>query len=183
MNHPKHNRKSMRLEGYDYSYPGAYFVTVCTWDRECLFGRVQNEQMHLNELGRIVEEEWIISGDVYNYIGLDLHVVMPNHFHGVVLIDDHDNIVGTIHESSQQKPTTLTTPKQRRKMILPKFMGRFKMQSSKRINQLCNKSGTPVWQKSFYDHIIRNEDDWNRVREYIINNPLKWALDRFHTTM
>jgi len=167
MNKCKRNRKSVRLQGYDYSSPGAYFVTVCTWSRECLFGHVVDEHMAINEAGRIVVQEWLACGNVYPQVRLDTHVVMPNHFHGIVVID----------ESSLRETVTAG---QRRQMILPKIMGRFKMRSSKRINRLRNTVGLSVWQRGYYDHIIRNEEDLIRIQEYITNNPLKWELDRFY---
>ncbi|MCX7984388.1 MAG: hypothetical protein N3A63_05755, partial [Bacteroidetes bacterium] len=103
-------------------------------------------------------------------VTLDEFVIMPNHIHGVIIINEND-IVGAIHE------LPLQDIKQRRLMTLPKIIGRFKMNVGKHINQLRNTPGIPVWQRNYYEHIIRNEKELNTIREYIINNPLQWEID------
>jgi len=180
-----HHRRSIRLQDYDYSSEGAYFVTICARHRECLFGEIQNEQMILNEYGKIVEQCWLDLPNHYHNIVLDAYIIMPNHFHGIIFITDNvDNVdnVRAIHElhlhelplhelplqSSQQ------SSQQRRKMLLPKIIGRFKMNAAKQINQIRNTPGIPVWQRNYYEHIIRNEESLNNIRNYIVNNPSKW---------
>ena len=175
-NRVKEYPKSMRLAGYNYSWPGAYFVTVCTFEKRCLFGRVDNEKMHINAYGKIVKREWISACKSYPDVYCDYYIVMPNHFHGVVFINAP---AGAIAGSPQQKDWAPVTRKDRRQMLLPKIIGRFKMQTAKNINFMRNTSGSAIWQRSYYDHIIRNEEDLTRIREYIINNPIKWELDRF----
>jgi len=131
---------------------------------------IRNDAMAENQFGKIVREIWT---DLPNHyaIELDEFVIMPNHVHCIIIINDSP--VGAIHESPLQRDTV----SKRRKMLLSKTIGRFKMTSAKRIN-LCRKSpGIPVWQRGFYEHIIRNDADLHRIREYITNNPLKWALD------
>jgi REP element-mobilizing transposase RayT len=166
----RHHRRSIRLRGYDYSRAGAYFVTVCTHNRECLFGEIVDREMVLNDAGKIVADEWMKIAKIRNEIELDQWIVMPNHIHGILVINDP---VGAIHESPLQMTVT-----QRRNMALPKLIGRFKMLSSKGINEMRGTPGRPVWQRNYYEHVIRNDDEMNRAREYIINNPAKWALDR-----
>ena len=167
---PRPNRRSIRLRGYDYSQAGAYFLTVCVQNRECLFGEIADGQMALNDAGKVVADEWTKIAKICNEIELDKWIVMPNHFHGVLVINDS---VGAIHESPLQMTVT-----QRRNMELPKLIGRFKMLSSKRINEIRNTSDVKLWQRNYYEHVIRNDDELNRIREYIVNNPAKWALDR-----
>ena len=212
-NPDKHHRRSIRLQGYDYSQYGAYFVTLCTQNRECLFGEIVNGEMILNEYGKIVEQCWFNLPNYYNNIVLDAYIIMPNHFHGIIFINDTidtvDNIgaidigaihVGAIHESPQQpdneSPNTGAipvgaihelpqqpeneSPRQRRKMLLPKIIGRFKMNSAKQINQIRNTSGVPVWQRNYYEQIIRNEKSLEKIRNYIINNPLEWYYDDYN---
>jgi len=177
----KHHRHSIRLQGYDYSSEGAYFVTICVKDRECLFGKIQNEQMILNEYGKIVEQCWLNLPNHYHNIVLDAYIIMPNHFHGIIfIVDSSDNNVRAInvraiHESPRQQ--------QRRKMLLPKIIGRFKMNSAKQINQIRNMPGVPVWQRNYYEHIIRNEESLNNIRNYIINTPSKWFNDEYSSKM
>jgi REP element-mobilizing transposase RayT len=172
---PQRNRRSIRLQGYDYSQAGAYFVTICTQNRECLFGEIADRQMVLNDAGKIVADEWMKIAEISNEIELGKWVVMPNHFHGILVINDS---VGAIHESPLQMTVT-----QRRNMALPKLIGRFKMLSSKRINETRNTPGAKLWQRNYYEHIIRNDDELNRIREYIINNPAQWEMDRENPMM
>ncbi|MBU0655046.1 MAG: transposase [Gammaproteobacteria bacterium] len=174
-----HHRRTIRRREYDYSQRGAYFMTICTRDRECLFGEIVNETMHMNEYGRIIAEEWAALTEVQDAIEIGEFVVMPNHFHGIIIftvdIDDIDHVdhtVGAIHELPLQE--------QRRKMALPKVIGRFKMRSAKRINLCRNTSGIPVWQRNYYEHIIRDQADYTRIAEYITDNPRRWVNDSLH---
>ncbi len=168
-------RQSRRLPDYDYSKPGAYFITVCTQGNYPLLGKVIDGRMILNEYGEIVEECWRSIAWHYPGVTLGEYVVMPNHFHGIVHI-------GAILELPLQKPVDSVDRLIRRQMLLPKLTGRFKMVSSKQINQLRQMPGKPVWQRNYYEHIIRNESAYNRIAEYVINNPLQWELDRYHTS-
>ncbi|HPI15715.1 MAG TPA: hypothetical protein PK875_11270 [Spirochaetota bacterium] len=165
----RHRRRSIRLPGYDYSSAGAYFVTICTQNRERLFGEIVDGEMRLNDAGKIVAHEWMNIGKINNEIELDEWIVMPDHFHGILIINV---AVGAIHESPRQM-----TIVQRRNMTLPKLIGRFKMLSSKSINIIRNTPGVPVWQRNYYEHIIRNHESLNRIRAYIANNPAKWKMD------
>ena len=158
-------RRSQRLKGYDYSQPGAYFVTICTHNQQCIFGEITDGNVQLNEIGKTVRDQWLESSEAYAKIILDEFIVMPNHIHGVVILKKSSNFVSRIP---------------RKKITLSKFIGRFKMQSSKKVNQICKSPGTSIWQRNYYEHIIRNEDDLTRTREYIINNPLKWELDKYN---
>jgi putative transposase len=185
-----HHRRSIRLQDYDYSSEGAYFITMCTQNRECLFGEIVNGEMILNEYGKIVEQCWNDLPNHYDNIALDAYVIMPDHFHGIIFIVgaiqesfntsvnsvdsvnavDSINSVGAIHELPRLKQRQ----QQRRKMLLPKIVGRFKMNSAKQINQMRNTPGISVWQRNYYEHIIRDEKSLENIRKYIINNPLQW---------
>ena len=170
----RHRRRTIRLKGYDYSKSGAYFITVCTRNRKCLFGHVINCEMRLNTLGDIVAEEWLRSQELRCEIQLDAFVIMPNHIHGIVIItDDNDSdIVGAtgrspLHTGSKQAhgPT---------KHSLGSFIAGFKSAVTKRINILRRSPGTPIWQRNYYEHIIRHDDELNHLRSYIANNPISW---------
>ncbi|WP_440617510.1 transposase [Cysteiniphilum sp. 6C5] len=182
MSSRKQNRHSIRLSEYDYSQAGMYFVTICTQDRACLFGDIVNGKMILNELGDIVRSEWLKIEAIGSNVKCDAFVIMPNHFHGIVVIT---NTVGAIHERAihvgaiHESPLPMTV-KQRRNMLLPKIIGRFKMQTSKQINIVRGASGQKLWQRNYYEHVIRDEDDYLRIYEYIDNNPLQWELDSLH---
>jgi REP element-mobilizing transposase RayT len=168
-----HHRRSIRLKDYDYTKAGAYFVTICTWNRECLFGDILDGKIQLNEFGQIVDEFLRRIHGHFRDVKINEFIIMPNHFHGIMLIESDD--VGAIHELPLRNATE--HKQQRRRMLLPKIIGWLKMNSAKCINQIRNTHGVPVWQKNYYEHIIRNEDELNRIREYIINNPLKWTED------
>ena len=151
------NRRSIRLKNYDYSQAGAYYITVCTRERECLFGQVVDDQMQLNEAGRTVQVVWEGLPHFYEGIELDAFVIMPNHVHGIIVIRAP---VGAIHES----PAGTVRVAERRRMLLSKVVGRFKMVSAKQINALRETSGTPIWQRNYYEHIICDDESLNRIR-------------------
>lgn len=131
--------------------------------------------MILNQFGEIVLEYWNSLTGRYTNIELDKFVVMPNHIHGIIKIIDG---VGAIHELPLQGKDCTNQQIERRIMLIPKAIGYFKMNAAKQINRLRNTAGIPFWQNNYYEHIIRNVDKLNKIREYIQNNPLKWHLDR-----
>ncbi|MFW5862249.1 MAG: transposase [Spirochaetota bacterium] len=149
--------------------------------------------MALNEFGEISMRRWLEIPMHYTNVSLDEYIIMPDHVHGIIIINDVTNgTVGAIHESppqriSSQQPIspfpkndtngTDEYKKQRRKMTLPKIIGRFKMNTAKQINQLRQTPGTTVWQRNYYEHIIRDEHELNRIRHYIAQNPAKWRND------
>jgi putative transposase len=168
----KHHRRSTRLKGYDYSASGGYFVTICTHQRECLFGKIIDGKMGLNEFGQTVAEEWERSLTMRQNIELDTSVVMPNHFHGIVKITD---TVGA------QCIAPLPTDKlYRQPQSLGSFVAGFKMAVTKRINTIRETPGVPVWQRNYYDRIIQDEDALHQICQYIVNNPQSWQLDQLH---
>ncbi len=168
-----HHRRSIRLKGYDYSQAGAYFVTICTQNRACLFGEVVDGQMRVNELGEIVREEWLRTGQIRPNVELDAFVVMPNHIHGIIVLRGYDRR-GTL----QRAPTTVERFGKPTSNTIPTIVRLFKSATTKRINHLRGTPGARVWQRNYYERIIRNDDELRRIREYIANNPLQWALDR-----
>ncbi len=164
-------RKRNRLKGYDYSTDGYYFVTICTKDRKEFFGEVKKGSMILNRFGKIVKERWLWLAGQYPYVQLDENVVMPNHFHGILIID---HTAGNCRDRSPQVHSQSID--QQKIKPLPELIGAFKTTASKMIH----KSGLAEfqWQKSFHDHIIHNDVALYRVRKYVLNNPLKWEFDR-----
>ena len=175
----RHHRRSIRLQDYNYAQAGAYFITICVQDRESLLGEVVDGRMMLNATGRAAQEVWDTLPARFPGIALDAFVIMPNHVHGVIVIGDihvgANYRVGAIHESPLHDESS---PKRRRKMLLPKIMGYFKMNTAKRANIMRRTQGARFWQRNYYEHVIRNERELNAIRQYIENNPLKWALDR-----
>jgi putative transposase len=187
--HSRISRSSLRLPDYDYSLPGAYFVTLVTSLREHLFGEIKDGEVRLNDMGKIVWEVWRSLPIRYPNISLDEAVVMPNHFHGIVIIEEkpvaaiQSEPVAAIHElplrrelpSPQQTDETLRLA--RRKMLLPKIIGYLKMNSAKRVNILFHCPGTHIWQRNYYEHIVRNDRAFNAIRYYIQSNPARWETD------
>jgi REP element-mobilizing transposase RayT len=158
-----HHRRSIRLRDYDYSQPGGYFVTVTTYQRTSLFGDIKEQMMLLNRSGTIVQSCWENIAEHYASIDLDAFVIMPNHIHGIIIIK---NSVG-----AGFKPA----PTQR--YPLSEFIRAFKTFSARHINKIRATPGIPVWQRNYYEHVIRNERELGSIREYIENNVITWESD------
>jgi putative transposase len=203
----KHHRRSIRLKGYDYTQPGAYFITVVTHDRQCLFGEIVDGQMRLNEYGEIVRAEWFQTAIVRPYVMLypDEFVMMPNHVHGILWIVD----VGATRRVAPSPiapppvapppiaPSPVAPPPIAPSPVAPPIIhprgpmagsvgaiiGQFKSITAKRINALRNIPGQPVWQRNYYERIIRDERALNAIRRYILNNPANWTKDADYLEM
>ena len=175
-------RRSLRLEGFDYSKEGAYFVTICTRNRECLFGAVVDGEMRLNNVGRVVQTVWGGLSDRFPTIELDAFVVMPNHVHGIFVVGaalapPKRRKVGAglalpVGGAASSAPTRFAST------TLGTVVRAFKSISAMGVNRLLSRSGQSLWQRSYYEHVIRTEQSLNRTREYIATNPLRWQLDR-----
>lgn len=170
-----HQRHSTRLENYDYAQEGAYFVTICTHQRECLLGQVVDTEMVLSDYGNLVQEGWLQSAAIRRELELDAFVVMPNHIHSVVALVPVTPPVG----AHAVRPLRHGGhPLQRKPRSLGAFIAGFKSATTRRINELRDTPGALVWQRNYYDHIIRSERTLEYVRDYIATNPLRWHLDR-----
>jgi putative transposase len=184
----KHHRRSIRLRNYDYSQPGAYFVTICTYQKQSWFGEIKNGQMYLNQLGKIVADEWLKTCKIRPNFQLDEWVIMPNHFHGIVIINDYsgdDQSLGAgnrpLDLGAGNRPLYLgarDAPLQQKPNSLSSCIAGFKSAVTKRINLLRQNTDTPIWQRNYYESILRDEKYLAVVREYIINNPKNWPNDR-----
>lgn len=167
-NHP--NRKPNRLKDYDYSQNGYYFVTICIKNREWVLGDIDNGKMILNEYGKIAEKCWLDLPNHYKNCFLDEFIIMPDHMHGIVIIENVGNGFKPFPTHDDPKPTI-------KNHGLSEIMRGFKTFSSKNIN-IQNHEKIFAWQKSFHDHIIRNEKSLSNIREYIRNNPVKWESEK-----
>lgn len=179
-----HRRRSIRLKNYDYSRSGAYFVTVCTQKKECLFGEIVNGEMQLNNAGTMIGKWWNETAVKFSNIELDASVIMPNHFHAVVVIVGatlcgrpalcgHPVLQGQSPESGQPHRVAPT---------LGNIVDWFKTMTTNEYIRNVRQHNWPrfdakVWQRNYYEHIVRNDDELNHIREYIANNPAKWAED------
>jgi putative transposase len=168
-----HHRRSVRLRGYDYAQAGAYIVTACTYERECIFGHIVDDEMVLNEAGGAVQRIWEGLPERFVTIEMDAVVVMPNHVHGIILItrdNQHHTAPGTGNTASLQGAAS-SAP------TLGQIMRAFKSLSAIRVNAMLARSQRPVWQRSYYEHVIRNDAALKRIRQYVAENPACWAQD------
>jgi putative transposase len=167
----KHHRRSIRLREYDYSQPGSYFITVCTSDKAPLFGEIIEGEMVLNDFGKIVEKEILKTESFRNNIEIDKYVIMPNHVHLIIVI--WPSRTGT----ARRAPTVERFGKPIRNSI-PTIVRSLKSAITRQINILRHISNHSIWQRNYYEHIVRNEGELNKIRCYIINNPPKWEFDQ-----
>ena len=170
-------RRSIRLPAYDYRWPGAYFVTVCTKNRECLFGDVRDGNIVPNEFGRIVESSWANIPIHFPFVSLDAFVLMPNHVHGVLVLTEVErDAVGARHALPLQREPLRRFQKPPAES-LSSVIGSFKSASTRQINLLRGTPGASVWQRNYYEYVIRNEQDLLAIRQYIRDNPVRWDQD------
>jgi len=168
-----HHRRSIRLRNYDYSRAGAYFVTVCAWKKECLFGEIKNGEMLLNKYGGIVMNCWDDLPNHYNHAQLDEFVIMPNHVHGIIVLNVGAGLKPALFDAQRAG----FKPAPTKQHGLPEIVRAFKAFSSRRINDIRDTCGISIWQRNYYERIIRGEKDLHSIREYIRYNPLKWEED------
>jgi putative transposase len=160
-----HHRKSHRMQGYDYRWPGAYFITICTYNRESVFGEIMDGTMHLNTAGDIVAEQWRALPDRYDGVSLGEFIIMPNHMHGILIIDGNGENQG----SASSAPT------------LGAIIRCLKSRSAIAVNKACNREGVPVWQRNYWERIVRDKSELQAIRAYIRNNPQQWHADQLFT--
>ncbi len=204
-----HHRRSIRLKEYDYSNAGAYFITLCSFQRECLFGDVVTGEMRLNDIGLMVRECWQKTAAHFPYLEMDEFVVMPNHFHAIMFITKFlgaepvgakqvppaSPVFGVhvekqgVYKNPGEADEAFASPLRetvRESFPMPQgtlagslgaVMQNFKSVSTRKINKLRQNPGCPVWQRNFYERVIRDDKELTSAREYIRNNPLQWDLD------
>jgi len=184
----RHHRRSIRLPAYDYTQPGAYFVTICSQNRECLFGDVTNGDMILNQRGEMVERTWRELPQNYPGVEVDAFVVMPNHAHGIiVLVGANPPGVGPVGAGPRACPEGPGACPGRPQgvaptMSLPDVVHRFKSLTTARYRTGVLQDGWQpfpgrLWQRNYYEHVIRDEEELNRIQQYIIDNPGRWEDD------
>ncbi|MGA9398353.1 MAG: transposase [Anaerolineaceae bacterium] len=174
-----YHRRSIRLPDWDYRQ-GAYSVTIVTKDRENLFGEIAGDMVNLSKVGKIIRNEWLRLEKRFFHIHLDKYIVMPNHVHGIIVFrgrgmaESIENIDKSVERHAPAKgifgkpvPGNLAT-----------IIRSFKSSTTLRVNLMNGTPGMPVWQRNYYEHIIREERDWQAISDYIDSNPEKWAEDR-----
>ena len=166
-----HHRRSIRLAGYDYTRAGAYYITIVTWQREEIFGEVVNGEMQLSSMGRIAEEYWRLIPKHFSHAELEAFVVMPNHIHGIIILDD-DARTGTIYRAPTPAPTPTEQFQKPVAGSIPTIMRTYKASVSRRIQKEHHE--TNIWQRNYYEHIVRDQADYERIAGYILSNPVNW---------
>jgi len=197
-------RRSVRLNNYDYSLEGAYFVTICTANRKLFFGEVLEDAVILNQYGKIARDEWIRTAEVRDNVEIDEFVIMPNHIHGIIIILPNSNSHGHMVENSvanTDNPMGLSHTPVARSIepspqtgqcdwplhVMPKspknnlgaFIRGYKSAVTSAVLKLSDSKNS-VWQRNYHEHIIRNEEDLSKVRNYIRRNPANWKDDKYH---
>lgn len=183
---------SNRFRYWNYSSPASYFLTICTYQRRHLFGRVELASVQLSPFGHIVDQKVPLICEDYPNLSVDASVVMPNHIHLLLTIMDENQRFLGVRTGFQPMAPTFTAEyprteqeiiayrRARRQMLIPKFIGKLKMQTSKQINLLRNSPGSAVWQPNYHDHIVRNPKAYNNIKQYIQDNPKNWDRDQFN---
>ncbi|HET9137345.1 MAG TPA: transposase [Candidatus Kapabacteria bacterium] len=164
---PQQRRKSTRLANHNYQEPGSYFITICSHNKAATFSTIKENSLHLSIYGEVIEQCWQEIPEHFRNTRLDSFVIMPNHIHGVIHIDDWNTSKPIIAESmSSLKPSSLGS-----------IIASFKSASTKYIRKRVNDASVEIWQRNYYDRVIRNEKELLQVRQYIEANPLKWRED------
>jgi putative transposase len=170
-------RRSIRLKGFNYAEPGSYFVTIVPQDRCCLFGEIIDGRMELNRAGEAMARWWVELTPKFTTVETDAFIVMPNHCHGIIVI--RDPVVGAdlcVGPPNIRTGAHVGAP-------LPRIVQWFKTMTTNEYMRGVKSCGWPpfrgqLWQRSYYEHVIRGEEAMNRIRQYIIDNPSRWAFDR-----
>ncbi len=171
-----HNRHSIRLEGYDYAQSGSYFVTICTQNHKCLFGTINNEQMILNIGGYMIKSWWYEIQNKFSNIELREFVIMPNHLHGIITINE--TVGADLCVCPNKSGEHVGSP-------LHRMIQWFKTMTTNQYIRLVKQNILPpfdkrLWQRNYYEHIIRNEPSYLEIARYIVENPLNWETDEYY---
>lgn len=181
-NPDNNHRRSIRLKGYDYSQEGAYFITICTHDRQCLFGKIADGEMALNDAGIIAYDTWMETPRLRINVELHPFVIMPNHVHGIIVI--LDNIPHEIPEHTGVLQTPTDVPLRSPSQTIGAIVRGYKASVTRQINASAKYNVSlrqqSVWQRNYHEHIIRNERSYYAICDYIINNPSRWDTDKFY---
>jgi len=179
----KHLRKSTRLPGWDYTRPGRYFITICVKRKMCYFGNITNGKIEINKYGKVVEREWLAIENNRRNIKIDEYIVMPNHFHGIIIITRRISQPPSVESDVNYKTRSGGVFRIRANSI-SSIIGLFKSDAKKKIEKVLKNEPltSPYfsWQRNYHDHIIRSEKELDTIRNYIRDNPNNWDDDEFN---
>jgi len=173
-----YHRRSIRLTGFDYSSRGAYFITLCTHQRQCIFGNIVNETVQLNAIGSIVHDEWVRTPEIRPSVVLSDFVVMPNHLHGIIIIMPESRASHRLAPTKAQHTVSNERPMGPASDSIAAILAQFKSMATRRVNALNEAISSRLWQRNYYEHIIRDDEQMGNIREYIVHNPSQWTWDR-----
>jgi REP element-mobilizing transposase RayT len=185
-----HHRRSFRLKGYDYSQAGLYFVTICCQNNVCRFGKIENGEMIFNHFGKIADNEWMKLPERYPNMFLDVYQIMPNHIHGIIALGDVGATLAVAQNAVAQNDTlganraTVNWAGASPAPTIGDIVGAYKSMVANQcleIFKLRNDCMGKLWQRDYWEHIIRNEKSYQTIVDYIINNPSNWVKDKFYT--
>jgi len=176
-------RRSVRLRGFDYASRGFFFVTICTHKKQRTLGKIINYESQLSTVGNIVQECWQAIPEHFSNVRLDEWVIMPNHLHGIVVIKYPKGYDPSAKGTACRAPTTIATHYeefgQPVASSLPTIIRSFKSAVTKRVNKLATNP-SPLWQRNYFEHVIRDEESMNKIRNYIWENPIHWWQDEYN---
>ena len=176
----RHHRRSIRLQGFDYTQRGAYYVTIVAWRRKCLFGEVVNGEMILSKFGLVAKQQWENLPKRFPNIELGAYVIMPNHMHGIIIITNRRGTAVNPNEPDGEPSRRAPTQERFQKPVkgsIPTIVRSYKSAVSYRVNLMRGSVGVPVWQRNYYEHVIRDDKDLQNKTDYINANPLLWDED------
>lgn len=187
----KHHRKSIRLKGYDYSQAGLYFITICCQDRAHLYGYIENSKMILNDAGKMIDNEWLKLPERFKNIRLHQYVVMPNHFHAILeivgntvgatlVVAPNDTVAQNEQTTEKGQPQGIAPTEKPKTVgdIVGAFQSIVTVEYIRGVKQNgWQRFNGKLWQRNYWEHIIRNENEYQRISNYIINNPRQWDND------
>ena len=196
-----HHRRSIRLKGYDYSQAGMYFVTICCQDKICRFGKIENEAMVLNDFGKIAYDEWVKLQERYPNVLLDIFQIMPNHIHGIIVLNDvgatlavalnDDAVAQNKGAGASPAPTNVLNDVANDNgagaspaPTVGNIVGGYKSLVVNRCLEICKSQNDymgKLWQRNYWEHIIRNEHSYQHIADYIFNNPINWDNDTLYS--
>ena len=174
-----HHRRSIRLQGYDYTAAGAYFITICSHQREHIFGEVIDGEMKLSKFGLVAKQQWEKLPKRFPNVELSAFVMMPNHEHGIIQIVERRGTADILNNKDGPSSRRALTERFQKPVrgSIPTMVRSYKSAVAYRINLMNGLTGSPVWQRNYYEHVIRNEKELELISKYIDYNPLNWQVD------
>jgi len=169
MKHPRYDRRSIRLQGFDYSQPGEYFLTICAVEQKCIFGKIENGVMQENVLGKIVHVCWLQVSDHFANVEPDVCVVMPNHFHAILKLKQTVRPFNKAMTEAFGAPVSLS---------VPAIVRTFKAAVTREARCILGASVQQVWQRNYYERVMRDCHEYEETRRYIVENPMQWGTDQ-----